>query len=54
MTAPIYGVLLRQQFGGMNAEDILLADMIASHGSTIFTAASGNFHFRYVIQWLPI
>ena len=42
------GVLLYDNSsGGMNAGDILLADMIASHGSTIFTAASGNFHFEF-------
>ncbi len=33
--------------GGPNSGDITLADMIASHGSSTFTAASGNFFFFF-------
>ncbi|MCB0451852.1 MAG: hypothetical protein KDC94_02985, partial [Aequorivita sp.] len=33
--------------GGANEDDITLADMIASHGSSTFTAASGNFFFFF-------
>ena len=33
--------------GGANANDITLDDMIASHGSSTFTAASGNFFFFF-------
>jgi predicted aconitase with swiveling domain len=33
--------------GGPNSGDITLADMIASHGSSTFTSASGNFFFFF-------
>jgi len=33
--------------GGANDGDITLSDMIASHGSDSFTAASGNFYFIF-------
>ena len=40
-------VLYDNSATGANSGDILLADMIASHGSDTFTSTSGNFFFEF-------
>ena len=40
-------LLYNNSTGGINEGDILLADMIASHGSDTFTSTSGNFFFEF-------
>src|SRR5690606_16032513 len=40
-------ILYNNASGGANSGDVDLADMIASHGSAVFTGTSGNLHFEF-------